>query len=197
MKTEKQSQLDEETFKEIGRFVVKFSGLLQALEESTIRLFGFGPDGRRYVLIKASLTDRTANPIASSFFSVYFERWGDDLSDGDKKLLKHLRKEIEALIKERNRLMHDVWLGKTVGGESGPHELARHRLRAHGSGAEFETVDYSPQRLNELATTASRLSSVVYSTSWYSNPNQKQPELELESRICIEKGEIKPMQKKA
>src|SRR3546814_17731785 len=103
MTSEHQKQLNEYTELALGRFVVRFSGLLTALELSTVRMFDLGPDGPRTMLIEAALSERTASPIAASFFSVFHKKWDGLLTVDDLEILKTLRREIEALIKECGR----------------------------------------------------------------------------------------------
>ncbi len=118
MESKEQEELNNQIYLSLGKFVVSFSHLLHALEESTIFLFGLGPDGARTILIKAALTDRTAYPISSAFFSVFYQKWGDFVTNDDL-IMKVLRKEIQDLIEKRNRIMHDSWMGRTIGGDPG------------------------------------------------------------------------------
>jgi hypothetical protein len=187
-KTDAQSQLDELTCRWLGEFVVAFSGLLYSLETSTVQLLNLPLDGKTNLLIRAALADRTSNPITSAFFSVFFQRWGGDLTAEDAKLLKHLRKEVDAIGTLRNRLMHDVWMHTSVGGEIGPHNLTRHRVRAHGTGAEYESSDCSPQHLQELTKDIHRLSSVVNASVWYHRDGQIGPELS--RRLHVVNGKL-------
>ena len=83
MESEEQIVFNQSIYLALGRFVVCFSHLLNSLEEATVWLFGLGPDGERRILIKAALADRTASPIASAFFSVFFERWGELVTEQD------------------------------------------------------------------------------------------------------------------
>lgn len=177
MTTEEQIALNQSTYLALGRFVVCFSYLLNSLEESTIWLFGLGPDGKRTILFKAALADRTANPISSAFFSVFFERWGELVTDEDSRIIKFLRKEIESLIKTRNRIMHDSWMSKTVGGNPGPHPMCLMRVRAHGNGAEYEAIDYSPEEITNIASDAERLADIVNGIVFYMKPGQIGPEV--------------------
>lgn len=177
MVSKEQEELNNQIYLSLGKFVVSFSHLLHALEESTIFLFGLGPDGARTILIKAALTDRTAYPISSAFFSVFFQKWGDLVTDDDLKIMKVLRKEIQDLIEKRNRIMHDAWMGQTVGGDPGPHPMSLLRVRAHGKGADYESREYVPEAVRLIAEDAKRLASVVNGIVWYTKPNQKGPEV--------------------
>lgn len=185
MNTSDQQVLYEDTLRELGRFVVRFSHVLYALENSTIFLIGIG--GSSIVPLRAALSDRTAGPIVSSFFSVFHTRWAEALTEGDKKILSCLRRELDSLIKERNRLMHDVWLITTVGGDLGPHPLARSRLRAHGAGAEYETASYRSEDLEKISADAARLAEVVRSSAFYKRVGQQGPELERRFEIVEKK----------
>ncbi len=175
MTTDAQRALNDETYLALGRFVVLFSGVLYSLEHATVRLVG---GHRSTTLIEAALSDRTAGPIVSSFFSVFFVHWGDLVTNTDRLIMKALRRELDDLVRERNRLMHDAWMGSTVGVDPGPHALSRHRLRAHGAGADYEAVSYEPNDIERIAADAHRLSGIVNSIVWYHDPNQRGPELQ-------------------
>ncbi|MBD2038397.1 hypothetical protein H6F76_25935 [Leptolyngbya sp. FACHB-321] len=191
MESEEQIVFNQSLYLALGRFVVCFSHLLNSLEEATVWLFGLGPDGERTILIKAALADRTASPIASAFFSVFFERWGELVTDQDSRIIRCLRKEIEGLIKTRNRIMHDAWMSKTIGGNPGPHSMSLVRVRAHGSGAEYDSVDYGPEDVTNIANDAGRLASVVNAIAWYMKPGQNGPEVAERFEICENKVYIK------
>lgn len=171
-----QAELNRTTYTALGRFVVAFSAVLGSLESSTVRLLG--ANGQTQRLIEAALADRTAYPIMSSFFSVFHAYWGDKITTGDKAVLRQLRRELTSLIEIRNRLMHDDWMSTAVGGDEGPHPLSRMRVRAHGSGVEYEIEPHPPHSLEQLAADATRLSSCINGAVWYCRPGQVGPELE-------------------
>jgi hypothetical protein len=189
--TEEQQILNDKTFRALGHFVVAFSGLLNALENATLFLIGPGISGPGNILLRAALADRTASPIAACFFSVFFQRWSDQLTEDDIKIMKCLRKEISLLVEKRNRLMHDVWLHKTVGGDPGPHEMVRKRVRAHGGGVSFETESLGPADLEAITSDATRLSSIVNGAVWYMRDEQVGPELG--RRMVIADGHVTRM----
>ncbi len=181
MQTAKQKELNEKTYTALGRFVVMFSGVLYAIENATVDLIG--APGRNRMLTQAALADRTASPIVSSFFTVFHEFWNGNLSERDIAIMKCLRRELNDLVKTRNRLMHDAWMTSIVGGEDEPNPLISHRIRAHGEGVEFEHTRYSPEILEQLADEAFRLSGVVNGCVHYERDGQNGPELE--KRICV------------
>ena len=186
MASDEQRELNDSTYKALGHFVVAFSGVLYSLETSTIYLLGISGNGR--MLVEAALTDRTAAPIVSSFFSVFHARWGDVLTKGDKQIMKCLRRELNELVRVRNRLMHDAWMSSTIGGDPGPHPLSGFRVRAHGEGVNYETTNYHPNDLEALIADAKRLSSNVNGTVWYQRPGQIGPELD--RRFHIADGKV-------
>jgi hypothetical protein len=183
-----QQALNDATSLALGRVVIAFSGLLYSLESSTVHLMAFSLDGTQRPLIQAALAERTASPIVSSFFSVFHKRWEGELAADDIVILKCLRKECDAIVKERNRLMHDAWMSKVVGGDPSPQLLSRHRVRAHGSGVDYESVDYSPETLNRFAEDIGRVSSVVTGTTFCMRPGQKGPELG--PRMYVSDGKV-------
>ncbi|WP_221063479.1 hypothetical protein [Methylomagnum ishizawai] len=177
MLSEQQAELNQKIYTGLGKFVVCFSYLLNSLEESTIFLFGIGPDGKRMMLIKAALADRTASPISSAFFSVFFEHWKGKATNEDSKIIKCLRKEIDALIQTRNRIMHDAWMSKIVGGNPGPHSMSLVRIRAHGGGVEYDSVDYGLDEILSVADDAERLGNIINHIVFYMRPGQIGPEV--------------------
>lgn len=185
MAKDAQEELNEKIYRNLGLFVVAFSGTLHALESSTVHLIKTGGDGGpepfpgsvRSVLIEAAIADRTASPIIASFFSVFFTRWKNHLTKDDVAILKNLRKELNGLVEKRNRLMHDAWLTSTVGGDPSPQPMSLSRIRAHGTGVEYCHEKYGPEEIERLAADASRLSRVIWATTWYWRDNQAGPEL--------------------
>jgi|GEM_PF-3657292 len=187
MTSEAQRQLVEETYTALGRFVVAFSSLLYALETSTVHLMNLGA-GPHTILIEAALADRTASPIVNSFFSVFFKRWEDHLTPEDLDVMKCLRRELDEIVRKRNRIMHDAWLHITVGDHPGPHPMARYRLRAHGKGVDHEMVRQPPQDIAQLADDLERLATIVNAAVWYHSPAQVGPELD--PRIQVNNGKV-------
>lgn len=188
MSTPEQYALDTQTHVALGRFVVSFSRLLHALESSTIHLLSPEPNGRQLLLLGAALAERTAMPISSAFFSVFYKRWEGTLTEIDIKILKAMRLELDDLIKERNRLMHDAWLSTSIDEEEGPHALTRFRIRKHGKGVDYESQTYPPKALEALVEVADRLSTVVNGAVWYLRRGQSGPELH--SRMEVNDGKV-------
>jgi len=188
--TATQAELNENTYKALGRFLVAFSGVLHALEIATIQLLAPAA-GRGRMLLEAALADRTAMPIMSSFFSVFYAYWGSQVADGDKKVLQCLRRELTELIQIRNRLMHDAWMGSSVGGTDGPHPFSRLRVRAHGSGVEYEISTADPSVLEQLASDADRLTTCINCAVWYHRPGQVGPELGI--RFELVQGKVQQL----
>ncbi|WP_345854671.1 hypothetical protein [Shewanella algae] len=174
--TDEQEEVNIETFMALGRFVVSFSNLLNSLEESTVYLFGLAGNFQESLMLKAALSDRTAYPISSSFFSVFFQRWGDSVTEEDAKIMGALRNEINNLIKKRNRVMHDAWMN-TSGGVKESHPMSTMRVRAHSKGAEYDLEEQTPEKVLDLVETAKRLSDVVTGVVWYCKPGMKGPEV--------------------
>lgn len=188
MLTQTQNELNAETYRALGLFVVRFSHLMHALETSTMYLLEiFGHPSRG--LVEAALANRTAEPITSAFFSVFFKRWKDDLDAREENLVSKVRNEIQELIQTRNRLMHDVWLYSHVGGDDSAQELSRHRLRTHGKGADYESIKYSPADIENFATDARRLAEIVNGMAWYNNPEKPGPNIS--SRFSLVDGRVK------
>ncbi|ERS07369.1 hypothetical protein Q668_05405 [Alcanivorax sp. PN-3] len=101
---------------------------------------------------------------------------GGEITEADDLILKALRKEIQELIEQRNRIMHDAWMN-TIGGGMDSHPMSTMRVRVHGKGAEYERVEFAPEKLSNLADTAKRLSKVVNGIVWYWRPNMHGPEV--------------------
>jgi hypothetical protein len=161
-----QTQYYEDTYRALGLFVIRFSELLDSLQEATVECMTDGVMQR--MLGYAALADRTAEPIQRSFFAVYFERWSGALTKDDEAILAQMRKEIRDLIEIRNRLMHDAWMRYAKVGAQGPkpRPLWRLRYKAHGSGLDIEDSAHTPDELVELGERARRLAQLVISTSF-------------------------------
>lgn len=166
--------------------MVEFSRLLHSLETSTSHLICPQPNGTM-ILIRAALADRTASPIISSFFSVFYKKWEGFITEKDKKILKTLRKELDEIVTTRNRLMHDVWLYNFGQDSSELDGLSLQRLRAHGEGANFLTEKYSSTRIDELTSNANRLSNIINSIVWYHPPEPNVLDLYLRFKIIHNK----------
>ncbi len=162
-----QAELYTRTYTALGKFVVSFSGLLHSLETSTVQLIAPFCEYGQMMRMNTAIADRTASPIVGAFFSVFYERWKSHIGTDEKKILKVLRRELDSVVKERNRLMHDVWMYKTGGEDPGPNSMSRFRIRAHGEGVEFEDIDYHPEQFDLLTNKVNRLSSVVNGLAWY------------------------------
>lgn len=162
-------ELNERTFTAIGRFVVSFSGVIQALEQSTIFLMNPPAPGSRPIrnLLEAALAGRTAEPATKTFFSVFYEAWGVAITDEDKKILKALRKEINDITEIRNRLLHDIWLNGYTGNDKIPSSMGRHRVRVHGEGVEHERIKIQPEDIEELAEKAKKISQYIWRICWF------------------------------
>ncbi|HEX8163381.1 MAG TPA: hypothetical protein VF538_16035 [Pyrinomonadaceae bacterium] len=113
--TDEQLALNEATYRALGLVVIRFAGLLHSLETSTIQLFGVSPNYERDLLFRAALADRTAAPIVSAYISVFMQRWEGLMTAEDNEIIKCLRRELDEVVRERNRLMHDAWMYVTGG----------------------------------------------------------------------------------
>ena len=181
MTTPEQQQLNERTCLALGRFVIAFSNVLFALETSTVFLLNANRN-----LAQAVLADRTARPIAMSFFSLFHARWDNLLTDGDKQIINCLRTELDYLIDTRNRLMHDAWLNSTSGDQE-LREMVTHRARAHRTGVDYKITKYHPDELEKLAAEARRISGKINGFVFYLRPGQIGPELERRFTITDKK----------
>jgi hypothetical protein len=172
--TPEQAAIYDSTCLALGRFVMRFSGLTRSLENATAHLMG----GTGNPLVAAVLADRTAQPILKAYVSVLVKKWEGSLTNGDIRLVGRIQKEITTLIEARNRLMHDAWMGQTIGGDPGPHPMVRIRVRLHGKGLEHESTRCTPEYLHGLADDATRLAVVVNASAFYLRPGQVGPEFE-------------------
>lgn len=164
-----------ETFQALGGFVVGFSGLMRSLEAGTLDLVG--PASNR-LLLEAALADRTAAPIIAGFFSVFAERWKATLEDTDRTLIRKLREEIEALVKIRNRLVHDAWMTST-----GSDNMVGMRMKATREGAETVITEYSPEILASYESDAMRLGGCIRAMVWRMLPGD-QPGLSAKLKVA-------------
>lgn len=176
--------MHQNTFLALGKFVVEFSRLLHYTESATVQLIapiGTAASGAR-MLALAALADRTAYPIVSSYFSVFHQYWEEQLTPADIKILQSLRTEIEGLVTERNRLMHDSWQPVSGGGHDS-EILHKVRIRAHGKGANYEAEPYAPSSIDQLSERVRQLTDLLRAAVSYARPGQNGPELDRRMEI--------------
>lgn len=99
----------EELFSAIGEFFVAFSGLIAILEHLTAALIARDGDDGAYRRARIAVSGLTAQPLSDSFFAIMQEFESEDWSDTDRAILQQARREMDALIHQRNRVAHDIW----------------------------------------------------------------------------------------
>ena len=185
---ETQAELDDATCLSLGRFVMFFSGLIHSLENATEALSNLVTTEDK-INFKASISKFTAGVMLDKFSSTFTSYWGSALAKNDHEILDGVKRELKALIDQRNRLMHDVWVNKMVGGtENIPQHKARHRTIIQNTNLSYETIDYSPEVVEKLISDTKRLTLVVNRMYRYSRPGMVGPELH--PRIKISAGKV-------
>ena len=169
----------------LGRYVTAFSGLIYALETSTAHLiFPFPSEDR--ILVEVLISDQTAHPIATKFFSVFTHKWQDVLTSDDTAILKEIRKSTMKAIEVRNRFMHDAWLMIRTVNEVIEDEFSIHRVRPHGGGVDYQHSRITTEELNRRSQELRSLASVINGLAFHHNPNVEGPDIS--SRFRIDDG---------
>lgn len=148
---------------EIGRFIVSFSHL-QSITELMI-VHWLAPDGESdsHQRVWAVISGQTMQVIADSFFSLCNQIKSSEWSKEDFFVIRCVKKEIDALISERNRIAHDVWsLGHP--NRPLPENSDAERVRFGRSPNKGATMDRHPVTVSDLealTATANRLRNVI------------------------------------
>jgi len=186
-----QTQLNEATYLSLGRFVVTFSGLIHALITSKIHLAFTFPYGAAYEPESVRLNSLTAGPLVFEFIAAFKNKWDELISAEDLAIIECLNEELLALISERNRMMHDIWLSKTIGGHPGPHSFVRAGYNKTAAGSQYHNLDIYPDDIEPYTQTAKRLMNVVNCIAFYHRPGQTTPELS--GRISLQNDTVSRM----
>ena len=172
---ESQAELDDATCLLLGRFVMYFSGLIHSLENAVELLSAFVSEQDK-INFKTSVSKVTAGQMLHKFTSIYSSYWGSNFRESDLEVFACVNEELKTLIDQRNRLMHDVWVNKILGGsENVPQYMARHRAIINDTNLSYETIDYSPETLEKLILDTRRLILVVNRMYRYSRPGMVGP----------------------
>jgi hypothetical protein len=150
-------------YRAIGRFMVEFSQLQHMIEYMTVISVTQDEDKESWARAWAVLSGRTAQPVVNAFFSLCVEIKQDEWSSDDFALLKSVRKEIQHIIEERNRIAHDVW---SLGHPNYPVPEGSDALRFKYSvstrqGALRAATPITVAELDELSDDANRLRVII------------------------------------
>ena len=147
----------------IGRFVVAFSHFHSTTELMVVHLLC--PSGKEVDQKRAwaVISGNTTQPIVDSLFSLCHEIKRHDWSDADFQVLTSVRKAIQGLINERNRIAHDVW---SLGHPNRPlpegSDAERVRFgRSPSKGAVVTDNPVTTEDLHVLTETADHLRGIV------------------------------------
>jgi hypothetical protein len=131
-----------EIYQALGRFLVEFSRMVHAMENSLHFAVGGGQQ-----LLRAITAELTASPLAQAWRSVMTK--ATVLSEDDLSVLAGLRNEVTGLIELRNDWMHGTWFvgyGNETTDDWSEAALARFKNTKQGVAA--------PDGLNRLPTPA-------------------------------------------
>jgi hypothetical protein len=91
----------------LGRFVVEFSQVVDAMQDGMIRVAAGDNETARTAWTAALSADVAADQTTRMFFAVCSSL--AELDDGEKQIRKLLRGRVEDLTKRRNAISHGVW----------------------------------------------------------------------------------------
>lgn len=147
----------------IGRFVVAFSYFHSTTELMVVHLLSPTRTESDQKRAWAVISGGTTQPVVDALFALCREIKGDEWSEADFHVITSVRKDIQRLISERNRIAHDVWsLGHP--NRPLPEGSDAERVRFSSSPAKGTAVSGTPVTvadLNLLTEDADRLRAVV------------------------------------
>jgi hypothetical protein len=150
---------EERTYRELGRFVMAFARVVDALESSIAFLCGWRNMGQFINVISGM----PVQALIDAYVRVYKQRY--KLPPDDMEMLKRIRKDLQKLTKERDWLMHAVWgLEQPAADQS--KEAAEHAFTTWKRKEHLPSKDISPAALSELCDDAERLRVVVNSAAF-------------------------------
>ena len=182
-----QEALNEETQIALGKFVIAFSHVLVYLEHSTTQLHRLSGNPLNEEA-QAKLAKKTAGPLAEEFYKAFKDYWNGSLTSTDSAVFEQIESEVNQLVEDRNRVMHDAWLTTTDACEETAQEMATLRVFAAGKRVAYEMKSRTPMVILLLAADASRLAEVVRFSVSYRPPNPIGPEMR--QRIALVDGKI-------
>ena len=170
----------------IGKFFVAFSHLHSTAELLVVHLLASEDPRRSWAAVSGS----TTQPIVETFFSILYEVASDGWTKDDRVLVLSARRQIDALISERNRIAHDIW---SLGGHPNrplPDGSDAERIRYGRSpkrGAVVTATPVTVQELHELFDTTERLRAVLRALSLAAlrNPHPKPMDL-----LCLDDANL-------
>lgn len=113
----------------LGDFILAFSQLCGILEYVALYLICRSGPQTLYDRTSASISELTAKPLSNIVFSLIVQAGPERWSADDLAIIKTYRKELDALIEERNRIVHDVWASASVEPNEEMEELWKRRRR--------------------------------------------------------------------
>jgi len=97
---------EDEAYRAIGRYVATFSILIATMREGIVTAIT-GSDHQRNELAQLALGSQTAQQVADAFFAIC--RSAYVLDDGEQRIEKRLRLQVDDEIRRRNRIAHGDW----------------------------------------------------------------------------------------
>jgi UDP-2,3-diacylglucosamine pyrophosphatase LpxH len=162
-KSEREARPQEQSealYASIGRFVVRFEWVCEQMTSCII--FVLHGDGlRTQNLAWALLADLNANALLQSFRAVVAELRKDHA--GDMLILEKVSTSVEALIKQRNDVIHRTWF---IGWGSG-QEVDSWKFKKTKAGAKYKPRKGSVDEFNTLSNEADELAKIISLISAY------------------------------
>lgn len=145
----------------IGRFAVKFEQLVHAMQTGILILLQ--SDGlRSQALGNAVLAGLTADPIKRMFRSVVAEILKGSPDSPDQKILNSIMKRVQALIEERNDVIHRVWfIGWASADQTDFSSASSFKHKNTKDGPRFSPREATAQDFDLLSSRAEELMHLV------------------------------------
>ena len=139
----------------LGRFVVSFSQLEEAMRMGVVSVAGIGRGTDVVTALQITLAGSTADQTRAVFFATCSALF--DLTPDEEAIRNKLQAEVRELIERRNEILHGAWILDDSPDGSGFHTKVAPR---EPSGVAYRSLD--PADLPGLAEQADRLRHLVW-----------------------------------
>ena len=146
-------------FAPIGRFVVQFENVCEALRSGGTRIFA-NAGLQKQELAELTFAGLTASPLLDVFVSLVSEAF--DLTEPQHETVKDLRKRAQELIAIRNRAIHSTWyLIDFADIENGAPDGVLINKRRKQTRLDTRTTSLNRDQLNSLCDDATALTNDI------------------------------------
>jgi len=153
-------------------------------------IFALNSDGlRTQNLAWALLADMNANALLQSFRAVVAELRKNNADD--MRILDNVIKRVEALIKQRNDIIHRTWfIGSASGQGEELYKVDSWKFKKTSEGAKYKPRKGSVDEFNTLSNEAEEISNIIMRISGclgFNEPFSKMLKVEKDGKVRLSK----------